>query len=343
MSGGIRVIAIHARALAERGHQVTLVSTPRPRRSGRDHIKAALGLWPSTRPKSHLDGTGLDLRVLEKARPIVDADLPDADVVVATWWETAEWAARLAANKGRKYYFVQAHEIYFKGFEARARATYRLPLKKITVSRWLARVIADEYGDTTCTIVENSVDHDQFNAPVRGKRPRPTVGFVYHHNPSKGMDVAMRALEILRTRLPDLRLITFGAYEPRFDRGKLGEFEFDPRQDRLKNLYGACDVWLIPSRTEGFGLVAMEAMACGTPVVSTRPGWAGEAIKGGINGALVEIDDATGLADKAAEILSLPDDRWRQMSAAAFETVRDSSWERSSGLFEAALAQDRRE
>ena len=83
MSGGIRVVAIYAKELVERGHVVTLVSVPRMATRTLHRIQEVLSL---RRPlKSHLDGLGLDHRVLGKARPVTDSDVPDADVVVATW------------------------------------------------------------------------------------------------------------------------------------------------------------------------------------------------------------------------------------------------------------------
>lgn len=335
MSGGIRVIAIHAKKLAERGHEVTLVSTPRPKTRKLHHIQAALGLRRP--PKSHLDGLGLAHRVLDKARPIVDDDLPDADVVVATWWETAEWAARLSPRKGRKVYFIQGYEVFHKAGAERCAATYRMPMRKIVVARWLARVMAEEYGDADSEIVHNSVDHAQFHAPARGRQASPTVGLLYADAEVKGVDVALRAVELLRARIPNLRVLSFGSSKPESGLEQLGEFHFDPPQDSIRELYAACDVWLSASRSEGFNLTAMEAMACRTPVVSTRTGWPEEAIIEGVNGALVDIDDANALAASAAAILSLNDERWRMMSQAAFDTVRDSSWQRAADLFEQAL------
>jgi glycosyltransferase involved in cell wall biosynthesis len=335
MSGGIRVIAIHAQRLAQRGHQVTIVSTPKPKTRKLHHIQAALGLRRA--PKSHLDGLALDHRVLESARPIVDADVPDADVVVSTWWETAEWAHRLSPAKGRKVYFIQGYEIFHEAGADRCRETYRMPMHKIVVARWLANIMRDEYADAHVDIVHNSVDKAQFNAPPRGKQARPTLGLLYSDAAVKGVDVALRAVEILRRRIPDLRVVSFGSSQPGAVAGQLGDFHFDPPQDAIKNLYSQCDLWLSASRSEGFNLTAMEAMACRTPVVSTRTGWPEEAIMQGVNGALADIDDAQGLADAAADILALPDARWRAMSDAAFDAVRDSSWDRSNLLFEQAL------
>ena len=290
------------------------------------------------RAKSHLEGLNLDHRVLDVYRPIVDADVPDADVVVATWWETAEWVAKLSPSKGAKMYFVQGHEI-FPGLPLeRCRATYRLPLRKIVVAEWLRRTMATEYGDTDVDLVPNSVDHEQFHAVPRGKQARPTIGFLYSPVGIKGVDVALRAIELIHRRVPDLHVVSFGftVLPPSLSTGI--DFQHDPPQMALRDIYASCDVWLTASRSEGFNLPAMEAMACRTPVVSTRTGWPEESIVDGLNGYLVDVDDAAALAEAACRLLGLPDERWRAVSNAAFETVRDSSWARSADLFEHALS-----
>jgi len=75
--------------------------------------------------------------------------------------------------------------------------------------------------------------------------------------------------------------VSFGNEQPRDELplGERAEFSYSPRQDDLRNFYASCDLWLTASRSEGFNLPAMEAMACRTPVVSTNTGWPSEAIK----------------------------------------------------------------
>ncbi len=342
MSGGIRAVAIHARLLVARGHEVVLVSPPpQPKRAPlRARLRrpfSAFGAANEATPRSHLDGAGLDHRVLEAWRPVADADVPDADVVVATWWETAEWVAALSPRKGAKAYFVQGHEVYPWLAQERSRATYRLPMHKIVVARWLARTMAEAYGDHDVDVVHNSVDHRQFFAAPRGRQPVPTVGLLYSSVPLKGFDTALHALRLLRERVPVLRTVCFGSERPPAGAMAGIAYSLHPPQHALRELYAACDVWLTASRVEGFNLTAMEAMACRTPVVSTRTGWPEEAIVDGRNGALADVDDAPGLAAAAQRFLELPDPAWRQCSQAAFDTVRDSSWDRSGDLFEAAL------
>lgn len=348
MSGGLRVVTIYAKLLAAAGHDVRLVYPPLPDIPMRRKIKSLLSGrgWPvySPKRKSHLDGSGLNFHVLNRYRPVTDGDVPDAEVVVATWWETAEWVHALAPGKGAKVYFVQHHEIFPYLPLERCEATYRLPLHKIVIARWLKNIMRDQYGDHVVDLVPNSVDKKQFHADVRGKQPKPTVGFLYSTTAFKGVKITLAALSLVRQRLPDLRLISFGS-EPvsaALPLPECAEFICSPRQDHIKNLYAQCDVWLTSSTSEGFNLPAMEAMACRTPVVSTRTGWPEETISNGYNGMLAGIDDIDGLAKGVHAILSLSDSQWKEMSQHAYETACSGSWEESARQFEAALMHARR-
>ncbi|MBU6960383.1 glycosyltransferase family 4 protein [Pseudomonas sp. CVAP len=343
MSGGIRVVAIYAKALFEMGHDVTLVSPPAPPVPLDKKMKSFITGegWPiSERSPSHLDGLGLDHRVIEKYRPIVDSDVPDADVVIATWWETAEWVSSLGQAKGVKVYFVQAHEVFPYCPVDRVVATYKMPLHKITISKWLADVMSMEYGDSDVGLVGNSVDHQQFFSAPRGKQRCPTIGFLYHEAPFKGVDVALQVVSLLEKKFSKLRVIAFGSAPPSglFKLPESLEFYLSPDQHRIRDLYAQCDVWLAASRSEeGFNLTAMEAMACRAPVVSTRTGWPLEAISCFKNGVLADIDDTVALARGVEWLLNLDEQGWCAVSEMACQTVASSSWENSAKLFEAAL------
>jgi glycosyltransferase involved in cell wall biosynthesis len=277
--------------------------------------------------------------VLERWRPVVNDDVPDADVVIATWWETAEWVSALGPSKGAKVYFIQHHEIFPYLPVVRCHATYRLPLHKIVVAQWLREIMKAQYADDVVDVVPNSVDRNQFFASVRGKQSAPTVGFLYSTVHFKGLDVSLAALRSVREHIPNLRIICFGAELPRPDL-PLPEgttFSFSPPQNELRNIYSCCDVWLTASRSEGFNLPALEAMACRTPVVATRTGWPEEAVKSGTNGVLVNVDDQTGLAHGLEWVLSRSDQDWRHLSSNAFATAISGSWKASAEMFEKAL------
>ena len=344
MSGGIRVIAIYAQALAHRGHEIFLISPPPKPIPLRRRLKTFIRGkgWPRVRRAlSHIDGLGLQHHVLSSHRPIGNEDVPDADVVIATWWETAEWIQALSPSKGSKVYFIQGYEVFPYLPIDRVEQTYRSQLKKIVVARWLQEVMRTHYGDHDVVVVPNAVDHQQFHAPLRGRQVQPTVGFLYSEMPLKGIDVTLQVLDALRKMYPELRTIGFGSSPPS---GSLKldstiELSISPPQDEIRNIYAQCDVWLSTSRSEGFNLIAIEAMACRTPVVSTRTGWPAEAVIDGYNGMLAEIDDVTGLISGVEKILSGSPEEWCLMSENAFQTVSLSSWDRSIVLFEQALIQ----
>lgn len=346
MSGGNRIVAEYAWRLQAAGHVVNvLVAGRRPpglRETLRDLLRGRYRAGGGWGP-SHFDG--LPLRPLCLAPGIVvdDRVAPDADVVIATWWETAEWVQRLSPAKGAKVYFVQHHEVFDYLPVDRVHATYRLPMHKIVVARWLADVMRERYGDPQVDVVDNATDHRVFHAPVRDKQPRPTVGLMVSSTPFKGLDVAIAALRRVHQHLPDLRVVSFGHEAPRGLEflGPALEHEMAPAQSRIRECYARCDAWLMASRSEGFGLPALEAMACRTPVVSTRAGWPAGAVQPGVNGQLADVDDDAGLAAGLLQVLQATPDQWRAMSDAAARTAAELTWERVVPRFVAALERAR--
>jgi glycosyltransferase involved in cell wall biosynthesis len=343
MSGGIRVMVTYAQRLMQRGHTVRIISPP-PRtppfsRKIKEWLKG--NGWPSDPqpPKSHLDGSRVEHQVLDRWRAVTDDDVPDGDVVIATWWETAEWVAGLSPCKGAKAFFIQHHEVFDPLPVERVKATWRLPLHKITISNWLVELAAREYGDAHVWLVPNSVDTDLFHAPPRGRQAQPTVGLLYSTFNWKGVDVSLRAIDRAAKRVSGLRLVAFGA-EPVTDRLPLPTgttFHHLPAQDSIRDLYASCDVWLCGSYSEGFHLPPLEAMACRCPVVSTRVGGPIDIIKPGRNGYLAPVGDADALADRLVDVLSLDNAQWRAMSDAALETATKYTWDDATNLLESAL------
>jgi glycosyltransferase involved in cell wall biosynthesis len=109
-----------------------------------------------------------------------------------------------------------------------------------------------------------------------------------------------------------------------------------PAQDRIKDVYSRCDAWLVGSRSEGFGLPILEAMACRTPVIATPTGAAPELTAPG-GGVLVPIDDPAAMAKEIQRIIGLSEEQWICMSNIAFETATKYTWDDATNLFEAAL------
>jgi glycosyltransferase involved in cell wall biosynthesis len=341
LQGGIRVLAIYAERLRQRGHQVAVVSTPFTMPLRRKVKSLLLGRgWPKTQLEgSHFDGIDVAQRMLEKERSVVDADLPDADVVVATYYPTAYGVLNLSPAKGAKAFFVQNYEMEDGKPNQKLDATWRMPIHKIVISKWLVKIAQEKFGDTMLSHVPNSVDLDQFHAAPRGKSPVPTVGLLYATSWMKGCRTSLEALRQVAMALPSLRLICFGAEHPGLDLRlpPYAEFHYRPAQDKLRELYAQCDVWLCGSAREGFHLPPLEAMACRCPVVSTRVGGPLDIIEEGVNGYLVDIGDANALADRLLRVLKMSPEEWTKMSNAAYGTATSFTWDDATDLFEKAL------
>ena len=95
--------------------------------------------------------------------------------------------------------------------------------------------------------------------------------------------------------------------------GVSDDVEFLGEQDSVVPLLSAANVFLLPSAQESFGLAALEAMACGVPVVASNIGGIPEVVDHGVTGFLHDPDDLDGMAQSVIGLLSSPD-RWRRAS-----------------------------
>jgi glycosyltransferase involved in cell wall biosynthesis len=342
LSGGVRVTAVYAERLQQRGHEVLVVSTlgkPTRRQRLSQLLKGEGWFKKLGRGPSHIDAVDVPHHVVESGYGVTDFDLPDADIVIATWWETAEWVADLSKAKGAKAYFIQHHEVFEYLPVDRVKATYGMPLQKIAVSQWLVDLMHTEYGDDNTALVLNSVDTRQFYAPPRSKQPVPTVGLMYSQTPWKGCEDGFEAIALVAQKIPNLRFVVFGDGQPvpHLPLPKNAEYICCPPQTGIKDIYASCDVWLCSSLSEGFGLPIVEAMACRCPVVSTAVGGAVDLIKPGVNGYLAPISNAEKLAEGIENVLGLSEEKWQAMSDAAYQTVVEYTWDDATDRFEAAL------
>jgi glycosyltransferase involved in cell wall biosynthesis len=100
-------------------------------------------------------------------------------------------------------------------------------------------------------------------------------------------------------------------------------------EERVIDEYRRHDVLVFPSTYEGFGLVLLEAMSQGLPVVATPAGCAPELVRDGDTGVLVPFRDSRALADAVTRIMRSPDER-RRLGANGAARVADMSWKRTA-------------
>ncbi len=213
-----------------------------------------------------------------------------------------------------------------------------------------AEQISDLYhaDPSRVRIVAPGVDHAFFGPGYRPQARRalglpvdgPLLLFVGRIQPLKGVEVAVRALASLPAAHRGARLaIVGGPSGPRGDAemermmtlvdtlGLGSRVRFVPPRphELLSTYYRAADVCLVPSRSESFGLVALESAACGTPVVASDVGGLRTLVDHGRTGYLVEDADPRAFAGRVGAVLDDPVLAER-LGTAAVLRAREYTW-----------------
>jgi glycosyltransferase involved in cell wall biosynthesis len=154
-------------------------------------------------------------------------------------------------------------------------------------------------------------------APTSAAGPRLlTVARLAAADAYKGVDTLIEALPLLRPQFPDVRLRVVGSGDdlPRLQAlaGAKGvadsvEFAGTVTDESLKNEYATCNVFALPSRREGFGLVYLEAMSFGKPCLGARAGGAPEVVNDGV-GALADYGNIPDIAAAVTDLVRHPRD-----------------------------------
>jgi D-inositol-3-phosphate glycosyltransferase len=185
-------------------------------------------------------------------------------------------------------------------------------------------------------IITPGVDHQVFSPGDRGAARRhealpagPIVLFVGRLQPLKGADLAVRALAELADRRATLVIIggpsgPDGAAEVESLHALVADLGLEHRvrfvapqpHDQLADYYRAADVCVVPSRTESFGLVALEAAACGTPVVAADVGGLRYLVDDGVTGYLVAEREPGAYAELIDRVLRDDSDEMRTRAVA---------------------------
>jgi glycosyltransferase involved in cell wall biosynthesis len=143
----------------------------------------------------------------------------------------------------------------------------------------------------------------------------PYVLCVAAHNEKKGLDVLLRAFARVGSAERQLKLVLVGDGPLRKQLEDLagtlqlnGQVNFVGSRERreVAEFLHGCELFVLPSRSEPFGIAIIEAMACGKPVVATRTGGIPEIIEHGQDGLLVNPDDSAELADGMERLLNDP-------------------------------------
>jgi len=336
LNGGVKVVLEYANRLHELGHSVTITYPLLPYYFGEKRFSLTDRWWQVRGFAANvIRGNKINWfklhANLRRVPWIAERFLQDADIVVATAWITAYSVAQLSRSKGEKFYFIQGYETWHGNVE-KVDHNYRLPLQKIVIASWLKKLMEDKFGSIDVPLITNAVNLTHFfNEDKKFNKP-PRILLMYHEAEFKGVNDALKALEIVRKSHPDLKVMMFGTKKARHIPQWI-EFHWKPIGETLRRLYCTSDIFIFPSWSEGFGLPPMEAMACQCAVVASNVGGIPDYTIPGKTALVFEPHDVQTLAKHIFYLLENPDEM-KRISFAGYEHIKNFTWEHAAKKME---------
>ena len=230
----------------------------------------------------------------------------------------------------------------------------------IAVSESVRRHVADNIGvdEQRIDVIPNGVDASAFTGVDRSDArrallldaTRPVVGLIGRITEQKGQEDFVEAALAIAVERPEPLFVMVGFAEDaelqQRLRQKIAVFGLSDRirflgnRDDMASVYAALDLVVAPSRWEGFGMMLIEAMAAGRPIVATRVGAIPEIVRDGRTGVLVEPRDAQALARAITGMLDDPQRRIAMGEAGQLESIRygwSNATAQTAAVYERAL------
>lgn len=331
--GAERLVHDLAGWLAGAGHEVTILTTHRSRTTVRE--EEGVRVVRAWRPPDRL----FQRRAYEEHLGTIPAQmrsLLDADVEVAhAFFPVSAWAALRARRLGgppvvfsamgiptRRYLVWRRyrHGIHLEAAREAAAVSVLSEAAAEPFKRYLLRAPEVIPPGVRCGDFDGAVERDE-------RDEGPTI--VYSGSPAdprKRVALLFEGFTRLRRRMPDARLLLAGRREPWFELALPEGASWVPADatSELARTLRAAHVAVLPAVEEAFGLVLVEALAAGTPVVAARSGAGPEIVSDDAVGRLFEPDDPEDLAAKLEQSLALGADP--ASSAACRKHARRWDW-----------------
>jgi len=317
-SGGVAVVYEFACAMARRGHTV--------------HLFHGGFFEGNVRGIEDIDWFVFDGPVQHHFAPEGAADdmIPDADVLFGFAPERAS-----LTRIGLPVVLIQGWGMLGRELEL---AAYHSPCPKVCVASWLVDK-ALEVGVPANELVHVPVglrtEKYHLDRPIAPRPPRVTYCYNSHHQ--KGPELALEVLESVHRAVPEARITMFSAVAPLHGIPDWVDYHTNPSQHELVDeIYNGSRVFLCTSEVEGFGLMCVEAMACGAALVTTDNGGSHDYAFDDRTALVADVGDARRLTDHVVALLR-DDARQARIATAGQEFVQRFHWDRSAELLEEFL------
>lgn len=269
-------------------------------------------------------------RVKLHFRPSLEGMVLPHDIVVAFSWRMVEALASIRAA-GKRFGYIVEYETWAEAQpqrKLRMEAAYRRELPLLCSSTAVEGMLR-EVGACDIRLCVHGVEVDRFAKAKEGiAREAGRIGFPVRMEAVKSPEVLREAVGLLRTRYGNTVLLWgYGHSSTPPDMAELfDEFHPSPSDAALAELYARSAIFAIPSRKEGFGMPAAEAMSAGCAVASTDNGGIRTFGIDGLNCLLVPPDSPSALAEAVGRLLDDTELR-RTISERAPDSVSFLRWE----------------
>jgi glycosyltransferase involved in cell wall biosynthesis len=326
-SGGVRVTAIMAGLLADRGHRVRIV-LPRKKQSFRGFLSSLRGLG-----KRKSGGAPGFLHIFkgptETYSDINSLTFEDSEIVIAVGTYTVADVRRIKAPVTK----VRFNHGFPAKPTAEQEAAWRGPMLTITVSNTLLPKLAELTEGNAWGVVPNGIDTTQYF--IEENSPRDGIGALFSRHSNKAPENMIAVLRSAHEKWPHIPQHVFGT-EPCPKGLEHAHYTQLPPVETAREIYNRCKAWILTSHTEGLPGVVLEAMACGCIVVSTDNDGSLEVLRDRENGLIVPRGNPEPFIPALDELFRDPD-LANRLADSAKKTVADFSWNKAADRMEEFL------
>ncbi|MBP2652236.1 MAG: glycosyl transferase group 1 [Firmicutes bacterium] len=308
--GGTKIIFEHAEELNRLGAKVTLVS----------HFGK-----PEWYPLT-VDYLTIPFQI-ELARGI-----PQCDVIVATYWDHIQ--ACVESGIAPVVYFEQGdfhlydwgQDLVSEDIKKVVELQYKLAPFIITVSGMAANLIKEKFA-REAAVIHNALDNNVFYPKAADFEPKKKYMLIVGRDQTKfkGIDDLRSVYQILKDQGYDIEVLWMTQQQPDLS---MGEVVVNPPMPVIGDLYRKAFVYVCGSYYEAFPLPPLEAMACGTPVVSTSNVGVKEYAVHGYNCLLAEPGDIAGLVKAIIRLLE-DNQLYKELQQNGYQTASNFKWEKN--------------